>query len=147
MSISAYIDAALVWVLLSPKAGAVAFVSILIFALLLSAVINHYSGGGNILKSAADAGLSGYGYDIVERTGFVERLQDFMSPGWSCPWPVDNIVTNGPFGLYDSKGGRPGYVEIARRRIAADAPKSAEAPLRPAKPQESAGPLFGEVQA
>jgi len=79
-------------------------------------IIDPSCGGGNILKSAADAGKSGYGYDVVERSGFVERVQDFMSPDWSCPWPVDNIVSNPPFGLCDSKPGQAGYVDIALRR-------------------------------
>lgn len=79
-------------------------------------VIDPSCGGGNIIKSALSAVYSAYGYDIVERSGFVERVQDFMSSDWACPWPVDNIVSNPPFGLCDSKGGRVGYVELALRR-------------------------------
>lgn len=79
-------------------------------------VIDPSCGGGNILKSAADAGLNGYGYDVVERSGFVERVQDFMSSDWACPYDVDNIVSNPPFGLCDSKAGHPGYVDLALQR-------------------------------
>lgn len=40
----------------------------------------------------------------------------------------------------------PEYIEIARRRIAISEPKQAEdAPLKPKKPQQDAGPLFGGI--
>ena len=82
---------------------------------------------------------------------------DLIEPCILAGCPAGGMVLDpfggaGTTGLVAARHGRnatlielnPEYVEIARRRIAADEPKSAEAPLRPSKPQESAGPLFGD---
>ena len=76
-------------------------------------------GFGNIVKSARASGHEAFGYDLVRRADedICAGLSDFMDPLWESPHPVHNIVSNPPFGLCDSRDGKPGYVELAVRRV------------------------------
>lgn len=74
-------------------------------------------GTGRILDGAKAAGLEAFGFDRVKRGDWCTWPRDFMEPRWeSALWRPDNIVSNPPFGLCDSKGGKPGFVELALRR-------------------------------
>jgi hypothetical protein len=74
-------------------------------------------GGGNILESAKAAGYTAYGFDKVCRSGsWIIWTEDFLEPYAAGRRLPDNIVSNPPFGLCDSKKGKPGFVELALRR-------------------------------
>jgi hypothetical protein len=63
-------------------------------------------GGGNILKSAAQAGLVALGSDVVVRYDGAKAL-DFLT----CDWRADNIVCNPPFAKAQQ------FAELAVERV------------------------------
>lgn len=82
-------------------------------------VVDPACGFGNIVQSAIEAGLEARGFDVVERSSYCERTQDFMSPDWNAGATVDAIVSNPPFGICDADParGRPkGFVQLALER-------------------------------
>jgi len=84
-------------------------------------IIDPACGRGNIIETARSRGFDAYGYDVVLRTDMPGvSVQDFMDPCWCSFKPVDNIVSNPPFGLCDEKkvGTQPTFVELALRRAA-----------------------------
>lgn len=80
-------------------------------------IIDPACGFGNILKSAKSAGLDAFGYDIVSRSPLCQQQQDFMSRDWETGVRVDNIVSNPPFGICDTKKGKAGFVDLALERV------------------------------
>lgn len=58
-------------------------------------------GGGNIIKSAKQAGFQTHAFDVVQRTDEIApTIQDWLT--YSGP-EFDNIVANPPFGLCDDR--------------------------------------------
>lgn len=80
-------------------------------------VVDPACGFGNIVRSAIDAGLDAYGFDVVKRSEYCLAERDFMDMRWLDARPVQNIVSNPPFGICDNSKDRPkGFVELALER-------------------------------
>ncbi|MEM1152393.1 MAG: hypothetical protein AAGI03_17940 [Pseudomonadota bacterium] len=63
------------------------------------AVVDPCAGWGRVLDGAQGAGLRTWGYDIVDRDAQQRvTIADFFVPLVYHPWPVDNIVSNPPYG-------------------------------------------------
>lgn len=64
-------------------------------------VVDPCAGGGNIVRSAREAGLDVLGFDLRKRMSgeFIRHGLDFFGDDYTPgTWPADNIVSNPPYG-------------------------------------------------
>jgi hypothetical protein len=66
-------------------------------------ILDPACGGANIVKSAWDAGYAVQGWDIVRRSDWCLHAWDWCAGDVYPGGPIDNIVSNPPFGLCDDR--------------------------------------------